>query len=171
MPHRPLLVVQCRRLYRFEKHISEIPPKVGHEPVTSRVAGACVSHSATVNRYTNIYWYTLIVIKYPAYSIALCVHGICSPVDQLDEFCKQPLQLLPYLIWPWPTVIWSMSPWQCKLCTCRVSLMSDHAFHTAVHNNNNTTTTLDGSLSELLCGPIPWADVEWTSNGNVGLRA
>ena len=35
--------------------MSEIPPKVGRELVTSGVAGECVSHLATVNRRINAF--------------------------------------------------------------------------------------------------------------------
>jgi len=50
MPHRPFYVALCWRQYRFEKLISEMSLKLGREPVTSCVAGKCVSHSATVSR-------------------------------------------------------------------------------------------------------------------------
>ena len=36
--------------YRFEKWISDTPPMVRREPVTSGVTVECVSHSATVNQ-------------------------------------------------------------------------------------------------------------------------
>ena len=50
MPHWPFQVLPCRRLYRFEKWISETPPKVRREPVTSSIAHECDNHSATVNQ-------------------------------------------------------------------------------------------------------------------------
>jgi len=40
--------------YWFKKVISKILLKLGGEPVTSSVAGECVSHSATVNRQNKI---------------------------------------------------------------------------------------------------------------------
>jgi len=48
MPHRPFYDPLWWRLYRFEKLISELSPKLGRQQVTSSGADKYVSHSVTV---------------------------------------------------------------------------------------------------------------------------